>query len=87
MIGLPLQSLESFKRNLEKLVSYQVGHCSLYMLQVEPGTPFYKMYDKNRDLLPSDDLVSEMYQHCQEFLGQHGLQQYEVSNFARSPEM
>ena len=84
MIGIPLQTLESFQRNLRKLISFDVGHCSLYMLQVEPGTPFYKMYDKNRDLLPSDELVSEMYECCQEFLGEHGLHQYEVSNFARS---
>ena len=58
------------------------GHHSLYMLQIEEGTPFEKLKKTNPDLFPCDDLVADLYELTQEHLAGKGYNQYEVSNFA-----
>lgn len=82
MQGIPLQTISSFNKSLDRLIDLNFGHCSLYMLQLEKKTPFYKMY-KSNDLLPDDDEIAEMYELMQTRLSDAGLNQYEVSNFAR----
>ena len=84
MIGVPKQTLSSHLANLERLGQLAYGHCSLYMLQLEEGTPFYKMYKHNSDLLPSDDEVADMYSATADVLANKGFEQYEVSNYAKA---
>ena len=58
MIGLPNQTLESLALTIVQILKYDFGHLSLYMLQLEHNTPFYKKFGDRPELLPSDELVS-----------------------------
>lgn len=78
--GLPGQSLERWRWNLEAAVQLEPEHLSCYGLKAEPNTPLYS----RRHTLPDDDLQAAMYLETVRFLGERGYEQYEISNFARS---
>lgn len=80
MLGIPLQTRESFAKSLNVCIESGVPHVSGYMLKIEEGTPFYKMGDKL--LLPDEDTVCDMYIQMCETFEKAGINQYEVSNFA-----
>ena len=65
------------------MVNLKYGHCSLYILQLEQNTPFFKKYSQNPELLPNEDEIANMYELAQNDLGKNGYEQYEVSNFAK----
>ena len=81
MYGLPNQTLDSFKKTLDEIISLDPEHISLYALKIEENTPFGKI----RELLtlPDDDAVSDMYLYACEKLENIGFHQYEISNFAK----
>ncbi len=83
MFGLPGQTLEMFKKSVEKAVGLGPDHLSLYALQVEEGTPLFKKVKRGL-ALPSEDETADRYAFAQEFLARQGFEQYEVSNFARA---
>jgi oxygen-independent coproporphyrinogen-3 oxidase len=82
MFALPGQSLEMWLETVEKVASLGLKHISCYSLKVEEGTPFYKLYQDHKLQLPEDDLDRAMYHGAIDLLSRHGLEQYEISNFA-----
>jgi oxygen-independent coproporphyrinogen III oxidase len=86
MLGLPEQTAESFRATLDNAIDLGAGHLSLYMLDLEEKTPLQVQVARGRVLLPEDDLVADLYLEAIEHLGQRGLAQYEISNFARPGE-
>jgi putative oxygen-independent coproporphyrinogen III oxidase len=86
ILGLPLQTAESFRETLDTAVALGVGHLSLYMLDLEERTPLQVQAARGRVVLPEDDLVADLYLEAIARLGAAGLRQYEISNFARSGE-
>lgn len=83
MFALPSQSRIGWTRNLEKALSLKPEHLSLYCLTIEPNTAFYKKNLRGELDLPEDDIQREMYDECLKRVGDIGLHQYEISNFAR----
>jgi oxygen-independent coproporphyrinogen-3 oxidase len=83
MYGLPGQALESWRANLEQAVKLQPHHLSLYQLSIEEGTGFHDQYRAGRMVLPDDEEILGMEQFTREYLGSHGIEQYEISNYAR----
>lgn len=80
IIGIPLPGHEkTFKKSLEKLISLEPEHVSVYILKYEQGTPMYGLRD--REL--SDDIVSELYLYASDELSAHGYEHYEISNFSK----
>lgn len=81
MYGLPGQTLESWQRTLNHVLTLAPEHMSCYGLKVEERTPLYQI----RDLcnLPDDDTQADMYLAAVEILKTKGFRQYEISNFAR----
>ena len=79
--GLPGQSLESWRRTLERAVALEPEHMSCYGLKVEEGTPLWQRQEAFD--LPDDDAQADMYLWTVERLGELGYEQYEISNFAR----
>jgi oxygen-independent coproporphyrinogen-3 oxidase len=86
ILGLPGQTRESFKETLETAVALGAGHLSLYMLDLEERTPLQVQVARERVTLPEEDDVADLYVVAIDFLGQAGLGQYEISNFARPGE-
>ena len=81
MFGIPEQTEESFAKTLEKLIPLSPEHLSAYALTLEEGTPLYRLAEKLS--FPSEEETAGMYLHMVDFLAANGLEQYEISNFAR----
>ncbi|MBS1700577.1 MAG: radical SAM family heme chaperone HemW [Armatimonadetes bacterium] len=83
MFALPSQSRIGWDRNLDKALSLQPDHLSLYCLTIEPNTAFYKKNLRGELDLPDDEIQREMYEECLRRTQEVGLMQYEISNFAK----
>ena len=81
--GLPRQSLEDIKRNLEIVKDLPINHISTYGLQVEVGTYLYHLVQKNLISIPSESIDESMYDTMMAGLKELGFERYEISNFAK----
>ena len=81
--GLPFQSLEAWKRQLEMALSLNVQHISAYGLTYEEGTALWKQREKGRVQPVDDEIMNSMYLHLVETVTQNGFEAYEISNFAK----
>lgn len=87
MFGLPNQTVEILRNNLEEVVSSfgkegKLKHISVYSLILEKGTKFWNN-SKIEKMLPSEEEERKMYKAAQEILKKNGYVQYEISNFAK----
>ncbi len=81
MLGIPLQTRESFARSLDEAFSLCPTHLSVYSLQIEEGTPFF---EKRHTLpLPSEQEEASMMSVLQEEMAKNGFARYEISNYAK----
>ncbi len=78
MFGLPGQTIESLRATLDYVFALAPEHVSLYGLQVEDRTVFAK-----RGVPEDSDLGREMFELAMKALAQAGLEQYEISNYAK----
>lgn len=83
MFALPDQTLRQWQKTLRVAISLQPEHISCYALTVEPGTPFFKMYQQGRLNLPDEETDLRMYQYTIRALTRAGYEHYEISNFAK----
>jgi oxygen-independent coproporphyrinogen-3 oxidase len=83
ILGLPGQTASSFNETLETAIETGAGHISLYILDLEEGTALIRQVEGGRVTLPDDDLVASLYTNAIERFAKAGLEQYEISNFAR----
>ncbi len=83
MMGLPEQSMEDWMSTLREAVSLGPSHISCYSLIVEEGTPLYEEDEKGLLALPDEETERAMYHETVAYLMEHGLPQYEISNFAK----
>lgn len=82
----PGQTLASWRRELERALSFGTGHLSLYQLTIEPGTRFETMVRKG-DFTPLDeDACADMFALTRAMTSAAGLPAYEISNHARLGE-
>ena len=86
ILGLPGQTAESFRATLDLAIGLGAGHLSLYMLDLEERTPLEVQVSRGRVTLPADEQTAALYAQAVGSLGDAGLPQYEVSNFARPGE-
>lgn len=78
--GLPNQTLEIFKNDLNLAINLNITHISLYGLKIDEGCYFYKHKPQN---LISEDEQSVYYNYACNFLNKNGFNQYEISNFSK----
>ena len=78
--GLPEQTDESLKKDLEIITSLNLQHISTYGLKIEPNSYFYNNLPAN---LPDDDKQADMYLAINDILTLNGYSRYEISNFAK----
>lgn len=77
--GLPGQSETQFLNGLKKLIALKPEHISVYALQVEEGTPFYRA-----GVVADEDLIRREWEQAHFLLAENGYIHYEISNFARA---
>ncbi len=82
MFGLPNQTLEQVKYDVERALRLPITHISSYSLILEPHTVFAIQERKGKLPLPTQDLEAEMYRLMIETIEAGGLKQYEISNFS-----
>ena len=80
--GRPGQTLKDWEAELNEAISFGTTHLSLYQLTIEPNTPYKKLYDAGKLIMPGEELTSEFYELTQDICNANGLPQYEVSNHA-----
>jgi oxygen-independent coproporphyrinogen-3 oxidase len=83
MLGLPLQTAESWRGNLQAIARSSVPHVSIYMLDLDDACPLASLVANGSIGVPEEDLVSDLYLETIESLSSCGYLQYEISNFAR----
>jgi len=86
--GLPHQTSESWEFSLSETLAAGVPHVSVYMLEVDEdsrlGTELLAGGSRyHAHFVPDDDLTADLYLAACERLEKGGVQQYEISNFAR----
>jgi oxygen-independent coproporphyrinogen III oxidase len=86
--GLPHQTHESWDFSLQQAIATGVPHVSVYMLEVDEdsrlgreliagGTKYHAHF------APDEDAIAEFYEAACSRLNAAGIEQYEISNFAR----
>lgn len=80
--GLPGQTVESWERQLDTLLSFRPPHFSAYLLSYEPGTRLYAMRSTGKVQEASEATAVEMYRILCESAASHDYRHYEISNFA-----
>lgn len=81
MYSIPSQTLESFEKTLDAVISLMPEHISAYSLILEEGTP---LYQKQSELsLPTLDEECRMYDILCERMSTAGYRHYEISNYAK----
>jgi len=87
--GLPHQTAWSWELSLSEALALGVPHISIYLLEVDEDSRL------GRELLaggaryhahfvPDEGLMADFYESACDLLGEAGMAQYEISNFART---
>lgn len=83
MIGLPNQTIQDTKENLEKVLKLKPEHISVYSLILEEGTILEKQIEQGKLVLPDEETERAMYWNVKNTLEKNGFNHYEISNFAK----
>jgi oxygen-independent coproporphyrinogen III oxidase len=86
--GLPHQTLGSWELSLDTLLDTGVPHASVYMLEVDEDSRLGRELiaggqKYHAHFVPDEELTADMYEIACERLNAAGIEQYEISNFAR----
>jgi oxygen-independent coproporphyrinogen-3 oxidase len=79
MYGLPGQTLEMARADIDEALRWQTVHLSAYQLTIEPNTVFFR----RPPALPEHDTCADMQLLVEEALAAAGFEHYETSAFAR----
>ena len=79
MYGLPQQSVDEARADIETALAFAPQHLSAYHLTLEPNTYFHRYPPP----LPDDDATAEMQEAIDQTLETAGYEHYEVSAYAR----
>lgn len=82
IFGIPGQTISDWEETLDAALSLCPQHISAYGLIPEEGTPLWKRLQQGELTLPEPETEREMYDLAIRKLKKHGLEQYEISNFA-----
>ncbi|MBA3974654.1 MAG: coproporphyrinogen III oxidase [Candidatus Solibacter sp.] len=87
--GLPNQTGETWADSLDWVRRLEVPHASVYMLEVDEDSRLGleildggTKYGAGR--VPREEEIAEFYERAADRMAEHGLERYEISNFARA---
>jgi len=82
MFGLPNQTLEAARSDIETALSFKTPHLSFYNLTLEPNTYFANFPPK----LPNEDEIDAIFEQNLALLEAAGYRRYEVSAYAQKDQ-
>jgi oxygen-independent coproporphyrinogen III oxidase len=82
IFGIPGQTIDDWKYNLEKALTLNIQHISAYSLIFEDDTYLNDLFMKKRVNKIDEETEIEMYYQTMECLESCGFKQYEVSNYS-----
>ncbi|MCU0303415.1 MAG: radical SAM family heme chaperone HemW [Thermoanaerobaculales bacterium] len=85
IFGLPGQTRDRWRRQLETALELGAQHLSCYQLTVHDGTVFGRRHRRGELDELAEDEQAELYLLAHEILGAAGWESYEVSSFAAAP--
>ena len=77
LFGLPNQTLDDLKNDLESFLKHSPCHISAYLLEVPAHNKLYLEQ-------PLESVQAEMFEFIEENLVENGFNRYEISNYAKS---
>ncbi len=83
IFGLPERLPRDWRGDVERLLSLDPDHVSLYGLTAEPATPLGRSVREGREAMPAEERYGAEYLEAAARLEGAGFEHYEVSNFAR----
>src|SRR5438046_9141927 len=82
MFGLPGQTLEQWKADLEKTIALRPDHISTYCLTYEEDTEFFLRHSRG-EFREDPESEAEFLETAMRTLERAGYEHYEISNYAR----
>jgi len=79
----PGQTPAAWSQELDRAIERAGDHLSVYQLTMEPGTIFYKRWQRGGIHMPDQETGAALYEITQARLSDAGLPAYEISNHAR----
>ena len=89
LAGLPHQTASSWAFSVSETIATGVPHASIYMLEVDDDSRLGRELIAggaryHAHFVPDDDTTADFYEQACEMLTAAGIEQYEISNFARA---
>ncbi|WP_058104022.1 radical SAM family heme chaperone HemW [Maribacter dokdonensis] len=81
--GMPNMTLDRWKQNIDKALSFGIPHISSYALTVEPKTALAKFVEDGLITPATDEETQEHFNVLNETLLSAGFDCYEISNFGK----
>ena len=81
MYGLPGETLDTWKEDLQQAIALHPEHISAYHLIYEEGTALWKLREEHQVEEADEDLSVTLFKNLIDELKQAGYQHYEISNF------
>lgn len=80
--GLPYETSDDLKTNIDELLTFNPEHFSLYSLCIEEGTKLYRLIEENK-IDYNSETSDEVYLSAKKYLEEKGFAQYEISNYSK----
>lgn len=81
--GIPYMTMDRWRQNIEKALSFQIPHISSYALTIEPGTALKKFIDQGSIPEVDDEVMEKQFNILVSILEKEGYEHYEISNFSK----
>jgi oxygen-independent coproporphyrinogen-3 oxidase len=82
IFGVPGQTRETWRTNLERTLALEPDHISAYCLTYEEDTEFFLRLQRGEHR-PDEGFDADLFELTMDVLGAAGYAQYEISNYAR----
>lgn len=80
--GLPYETKEDIRKNIDELLNFNPEHFSLYSLCIEEGTKLFELIEK-KEIDYDSEAADEIYLYAKKYLESKGFSQYEISNYSK----
>jgi oxygen-independent coproporphyrinogen-3 oxidase len=83
MYGLPRQTPDSWERSIRQAIDLDIQHLSAYHLIYEEGTALFRLVEQGQIHPVDEDMSVRLFESLIDRMTGAGLEQYEISNFAK----